>query len=255
VTTIRVCGVGFWSPGFRDARAWLAGLADPQHREPTCTVVTPRHRRYTSRLTQMSACAFEQAVAGSSFEAATVDVVFASSQGEIAIAVELLEMVAREGGASPARFMNSVHNTVPGHLSIATRSHGTFTALAGGAQTVSAAMTEALCLAGEPQHPNVVVIMADEELPPPVDLQAYSGMAVALWLSAGEGGEPDLGRLSGLRRDPSVPAVSAPEPLAANPCAPGLALLGALMNARGGCVRLDGPTGEGWCVDVTVRGA
>jgi beta-ketoacyl synthase-like protein len=243
-----VCGVGFWTPGFSQAASYLAGRRDPSVTEPRCTLVSPRHLRFTSTLTRTSVAVFEQAVEAQDLDLTRIDVILASSLGEIQIAVELLDMIALEGGASPARFMNSVHNTAPGHLSIATGSRGTFTAIAGGPQTVSAAFHEALCLLQAPDHGDVVVILADEALPPPLDVDRYPSMAMAFLLRR----EPvsSIATITGIRSDPSVEPFPVVEELAANPCSPGLGVLDAVLRGRAGPVRLDRSGDEGWCLDL-----
>lgn len=243
-----VCGVGFWTPGFSDAAAYLAGRRDPAVIEPRCTLVSPRHLRFTSTLTRMSVAVFEQAVEAQDLDLTKINVTLASSLGEIQIAVELLDMIALEGSASPARFMNSVHNTAPGHVSIATGSRGAFAAIAGGPQTVSAAFHEALCLLHTVEHGDVVVILADEALPPPIDFDRYPSMAMAFLLRR----EPvsSIATITGIRSDPSVKPFLAALELAANPCSPGLGVLEAVLRRRAGPVRLDRSGDEGWCLDL-----
>jgi len=243
-----VCGLGFWTPGFSDAAAYLAGRRDPSVIEPPCKLVSPRHLRFTSTLTRMSVAVFEQAVAGQDLDLKRINVVLASSLGEIQIAVELLDMIALEGSGSPARFMNSVHNTAPGHLSIATGSRGVFTAIAGGRQTVSAAFHEALCLLHALAHGDVVVILTDEALPPPLDIDRYPSMAMGFLLRS----EPvsSIATITGIRSDPSVEPFPAGDQLAGNPCAPGLGVLDAVLGRRVGPVRLDMSGDEGWCLDL-----
>jgi hypothetical protein len=247
VIRAEIAGMGLWSPGFADPAAWLEGRRDPAIAEPRCTLVSPRHLRFTSTLTRMGVAVFEQAVAGADLDLKTIDVTFGSSLGEIQIAVELLDMIALEGGASPARFMNSVHNTAPGHLSIATGSRGGFVAIAGGRETVSAAFHEALCLLRAPDHGAVVVILADEALPAPIDLERYPSLAIAFLLRREV--ERPLATITGLRRDPSAARFPVAGELAGNPCAPGLGLVDAVLRRRSGPVRLGD---EGWCLDLAV---
>jgi hypothetical protein len=249
-----VAGVGLWSPGFADARRWLAGAPDPAAVAPACTLVSPRHLRFTSLLTQMGAAVFEQAVAGAGVELSALDAVFASSQGEIRTAVELIGRIADEGTNSPARFMNSVHNTLTGHLSIACRSHGVFTALAAGEDTVAAAFVEALAMLADGDRGAVAVIVGDEALPPPIDVDRYGSLAAAFLLRR-EPAAGTLATITGIRRDASVPAFAAAASLAGNPCAPSLGVVEAVLRRRGGPVRLDGAAGAGWCLELEPAGA
>lgn len=246
---IEIHGVGFWSPGYADADSLARGRRDESIATPEPTLGSRRHLRYVSDLTSMAIAACEQSIAGTDIPLDQINVLFASSQGEIQIAVELLDMIADEGGASPARFMNSVHNTVCGHISIAAKSHGMFTALAGSRQTVSAAFVEAYGLLATGACDNLVLVVGDERLPPPVDPEDYDSMAMALFLRGGDGCT-DVPRFAGVVRDPSVSAFAAPSNLAKNPCAPALCVLAALAEKRAGRVRLDGDCDEGWCAEL-----
>lgn len=246
--SVEIHGVGFWSPGYPDAAALTTGRRHPAAASPSPALGSRRHLRFTSDVTRMAIAACEQSIAGSGLPLEEINMLFASSQGEIQIAVELLDMIAREGTASPARFMNSVHNTVCGHVSIAARSHGAFTALAGSGQTVSAAFIEAYALLATGGCDNVVLVVGDERLPPPVNREEYESMALALFLRAT--GSGDVPRIVGITRDPGVEPFAPPAHLAANPCAPALAVLAALSEKRAGPVRLDGRDGEGWCAEL-----
>lgn len=252
MTAVEVHGIGFWSLGFADAAAFAAGRPDEAVTAPSPTLGSKRHLRYTSDVTKMAIAACEQSIAGSDLELTDLNVIFASSQGEIQIAVELLDRIASGEGASPARFMNSVHNTVCGHLSIASKSHGAFSALAGSRQTVSGALIEAFALLKTRDCESVVLVLGDESLPAPVDVARYDSLAAALFLRAGDGNGGSA-EISAVVRDESVRPFVAPPELAENPCAPVLGVLAALAENRAGLVRLDGEGDEGWCAELSFR--
>lgn len=248
---VYINAVGLWSPGYASAEAWMKGASDDSVQEPRCQLVNARHLRYTSQLTRMSVAAFEQIIGDCRDELAELALVFASSFGEIQIAVKLLDMLAEEGAPSPANFMNSVHNTVPGHLAIACKNQGMSTAIAAGPQTVSAAILECMTLLQQ-EAQRVALIVADESLPPPLgDVSPFGPLAVAFLLQASPDGAT-LGCLRNYRKSPEVAAIDIPGDLGPNPCAPALGLLQAILDQRFGPVRLDAADADGWSIDLEL---
>ncbi len=246
-----VLGLGLWTPGFPDVASYLTGSADVTAREPVCAEVGSRLKRGTSVLTRAAVEVCGQALDDAGLDAAAVATVFGSAHGEMQIALDQMDMM-REGDevVSPFRFKNSVHNTAGGLFSIAADNRGFTTAIAGGAETLPMALLEALAWLEDGDVP-VVVVVADESLPPPLDaVVPFDTLAVAFALGKGEGGR---GRLAHLRRDPQVAAAPVPARFAKNPAAAALALLDALTQKRSGAVRLTAtPGAEPWCVDVTA---
>ena len=247
---VHLLSSSLWSTGIASQAAWLANEQDAALTVPVCTSVKTRHLRYTSVVTRMALNVFEQATADTQVDRATLGIVFASSLGEIQIAVKLLDSIASHGAPSPASFMNSVHNTAPGHLSIACENHGISTAIAAGPQTVSAALLEAMLLLQD-DCSTVALVLADEELPE-VFSRAFPSLAVCLLLQA-EASPASRCTFSGMRLAPSV---DAPEDstFAGNPIASAAHLLQAILKREPGTQRLDGAEDEGWCIDLSFPG-
>lgn len=243
---VHLLSSALWSSGIPTQSAWQSGEVDAEVQMPKCSSVKTRHLRYTSVVTRMALNVFEQATANQDVDLSTLGIVFASSLGEIQIAVKLLDSIASDGAPSPASFMNSVHNTAPGHLSIACKNHGISTAIAAGPQTVSAALLEAMLLLQQ-SCSTVALVLADEELPEVFD-QDFPSLAVCLLLGAKPSADA-LCTFSSMRLDPSVAPAELPD-FSGNPIAPSAALLQAILNQQSGAHRLDSAQSEGWCVDL-----
>lgn len=118
------------------------------------------------------------------------DIVFCSRHGDISLAHQLLTALVDGEPMSPTGFSMSVHNTVPGVLDLARKARIGHTAIAAGAQTLSAGLVEAwLRLAARP-HLSVVLVYAETPLPELYEQFADSdlgGTALALRLSAQSG--------------------------------------------------------------------
>ena len=87
-------------------------------------------------------------------------IVFASRFGEWQQTIDLIQQFHMEGEMSPAGFSHSVHNAMPGMLSVLTKSTNTYTSIAAKEWTIENALIEAFC---EPKP--VVFIFAEEETP------------------------------------------------------------------------------------------
>ncbi|MCP4446862.1 MAG: beta-ketoacyl synthase chain length factor [Myxococcales bacterium] len=240
-------GSAMWSTGIASQAKWRADDFDAAMQTPTCSSVKTRHLRYTSVVTRMALNVFEQVTTDKDVNLGTLGVVFASSFGEIQIAVKLLDSIDTDGAPSPASFMNSVHNTAPGHLSIACRNHGISTAIAAGSQTVSSALLEAMLLLQE-SCSTVALVLADEEFPE-VFNDSFPSLAVCLLLQA-KASSQSLCTLDGIRIAKEVVPVSLPH-FAGNPIAPAASLLQAIASKKPGPHRLDLEQDEGWCVSLS----
>jgi hypothetical protein len=229
----------------RGTSVWTA-----QDGEPGAALLPARLRRRTSRLTRSVAEVLDGLAATCGVDLAQVPVVHGSSLGEIDTTVRLLEMMHEEdGGLSPTRFHNSVHNTAPGYVSIATKNRGFSTSVAAGPATVAAAILEAFGVLRS-RESEVIVVVADEPAPVPLATgSGYEALAVALCLSA----RPDrkgVPRLLGLRRAQSSDPPALTSGLLANPCAPALDLVRACENKVPTTVALEHQVAFGWCIDV-----
>lgn len=69
--------------------------------------------------------------------------VFASRFGEWEQTIKLIKQFFNDGEMSPAGFSNSVHNASVGHLSLITKNHADYTAIASGQDTIENAIIDA----------------------------------------------------------------------------------------------------------------
>ncbi|MEQ8266963.1 MAG: beta-ketoacyl synthase chain length factor [Parvibaculum sp.] len=123
------------------------------------------------------------------------DIVFCSRYGDIAQAHQLLVSLAGGEPMSPAGFSMSVHNTVPGVLDLARTARIGHTAIAAGAETLSAGFAEAWLRLGARPGLKLVLVFAD--LPLPDIYEQFSdrdmgGTAFAVRLSAERSGEEQV---------------------------------------------------------------
>lgn len=250
---IGVVGFGLWAPGYRDARALLADPAQEQEASPTASLLPARAHARASLLTRMLCEATAQATRGAEIEPGAVATVFGSSHGEIQRMMELVT-TPTDRPVSPLRFQVSVHNAAAGLLSIATGNRGFSTSVSAGDDTLLAALWEAAALLHE-RGGQVVVAVGDERVPEPLGERAFSPMAAAFVLTAGE--HPghfgfDVPGLDAPRAHASDDTSDASDasftgPLAgfrAHPCRAAVLLARALAAGEGGVVPLAGPAGR-----------
>jgi hypothetical protein len=93
-------------------------------------------------------------------------IVFSSPHGDLSSTVTLLTDIARREVLSPTLFSLSVHNAPAGVLSLCFEEHGDHTAVAGGMTTLSAALIEAYVRLVTIEARSILLIYADERLPP-----------------------------------------------------------------------------------------
>ena len=180
--SMRVLGTGFFAPEYAalaDVRAGVERAPVP----PPFALVEGRARRFTSLVTQMHLDASGTAIRASGVDAKAVRSIFASSGGELATAVHILDSINETASVSAARFVQSVHNTPSGVFSIATGNVLSSTTIAAGSDTVAAALVEAALLCAEDPSP-VLVSFGDEAVPALFRPQrAYRAFAAALVLA------------------------------------------------------------------------
>jgi predicted hotdog family 3-hydroxylacyl-ACP dehydratase len=210
--SMHVRGVGFFSPGFDGAQAFVAGRADPATLLPREGILPARARRGTSLATRMMVDAADQAIAAAGFDRHTVRTVYASAYGEVETALALLRMRHSDDGVlSPARFHLSVHNAAGGLLSIAQGNRSSSTAIAAGAQTVAMGLLDAAALFHESPGP-VVVVFADESVPDAL-WPGHSYPPIAIAFALDHEAEGALACIADIRQDATAPpwcAVVAP---------------------------------------------
>lgn len=250
-----ITGVGLWTPGYADARAWRDRAPDPECVAPEARALDRRNRRRASTITRALADVFGQAVEQSGADSAEVGAVFGSALGEAGAMIKLLDQIWREGGElSPMTFAGSVHNAASGLVSISSKNHGFTTSLAADYDTSAMALLEGLGFLATHSQP-VIVVCGDEQSP--ADLvpagEEFALLAGAVALGPAPGNGRALARVRGpIRGDPTVGAADAPPLLARNPQAGLLDLIDAILHRRSGAVRLDRGRGEGWCLEVVA---
>ena len=132
--------------------SWTATAETPK---PDVSFVPPMERR---RLTGVERAALS--VAWQVKAEGEIPVVFASRWGEIGVTAKLMQQFHADGEMSPAGFSASVHNATPGALSLLTRNHAPYTAIAARARSLEAGLLEALAL----KRP-AVFVYAEEATP------------------------------------------------------------------------------------------
>lgn len=118
-------GVAVLGPGLAGwpaSRAILAGEApwlEAPAVVPPPALLAATERRRASLVVRLALAAAAEAVAGAGREAAALDSLFASSNGDGGVVGAILEaLAAPEGDVSPTQFHNSVHNAAAGYWSI-----------------------------------------------------------------------------------------------------------------------------------------
>ena len=91
---------------------------------------------------------------------AEIPVVFASRWGEIGTTIKLMRQMFEELEMSPAGFSASVHNAAPGALSLMTKNHAPYTAIAAGPDSYEMGLLEAKMTPGK-----VLFVYAEESTP------------------------------------------------------------------------------------------
>ncbi len=250
---VLVTGVGVWAPGYRDAAAWLRGTPDPAVTAAPAELIPAALRRRASALSRMVAEAARAAAIEGGADLSRASMVLGSALGEIAACVEMIGSLREaEGMPSPTKFHNSVHNAPVAYVSMATGNQGLATAIAAGDATPAMALLEAIGVLAD-RGGDVLVVLADEAVPPPVAPRIpWAPGAVALVLSGAPGARARA-RLGPPRRG-TAPEIPMPGGFAAHPCAGAFALAAAIASRRGGPVPL-GPAEDGWVVDVEPVGA
>ncbi len=229
-----------WGPGLEGWTASLpiliGGPYVPAPSPPPAPVLLPQaERRRAGPVIRLALAVAHEAATLSGRSPASLDAVFASSNGDGPIVGAILDALATETDArvvSPTQFHNSVHNAAAGYWSIATASRRPATCIGCHDESWAAALLTAfagLQTTGTP----VLLVCYDHPLPPPLDAVRPTGpaFASALVLTLPSGG-PTLN----LTYSPETPPRPIPlDPrfaaLAPNPAARALPLLAALAQS------------------------
>ena len=237
--SIRAASV--WGPGLEGWTASLpvlAGLAPyvpAASPPPASALLPPAERRRAGPVIRLALAVAHEAAMASSLAPASLDAVFASSNGDGPVVGAILDALATQPASrvvSPTQFHNSVHNAAAGYWSIATASRQPATCIGCHDESWAAALLTAFAGVQTSGTP-VLLVCYDHPLPPPLDAVRPTGpaFAAALVLTPATGG-PTLH----LTYAPDAPPrPTAPDPrfaaLTRNPAARALPLLVALAQS------------------------
>ena len=245
-----VGGVAVLGPGLPGWRASEAALAGAAPWAPTDVVVPPpamlpaTERRRTSLAVRLALAAAAEAAADEA-DAAALETVFASSNGDGAVVGAILETLTDPAGAiSPTQFHNSVHNAAAGYWGIGTGSKSPSVSVGGHDDTVAVGLLQAAA-AVSARRRRVLFCAYDAPLPPPLAAvrrttvpfaaamvllpEPAASARAALDLRFGAGGAHPGGAAA---RDDALDALSME-----NPAARALPLLRALAARRAAALR------------------
>ncbi len=233
VRGIAVLGPGL--PGWAAARPILAGggpwEATP-FAPPPPALLAPTERRRTSPAVRLALALATAAAEASGMAPASLDTLFASSNGDgQVIGAILAALHEREVAISPTQFHNSVHNAAAGYWGIAAGSQRASASVGGNDWVFASGLLQAaiqVAATGEP----VLFCASDTPLDPPLAAKRPTGCAFGLALVLAPGGACPLLRLA----YEAEPCEEAPPPLD-NPCARGLPLLAALAGEHPATLR------------------
>jgi hypothetical protein len=166
---VAVLGPGL--PGWKASEAILAGEAPWTPAElavPPPAMLPATERRRTSLAVRLALAAAAEAAAAER-DAAALETVFASSNGDGAVVGAILETLTDPAGAiSPTQFHNSVHNAAAGYWGIGTGSTSPSISIGGHDDTVAAGLLQAAAAVVTRQR-RVLLCAYDAPLPPPLD--------------------------------------------------------------------------------------
>ncbi len=165
---LAVLGPGL--PGWKASEAALAGAAPWAPADcavPPPAMLPPTERRRASLAVRLALAAAAEAAAGE--DAAALETVFASSNGDGAVVGAILETLADPAGGaiSPTQFHNSVHNAAAGYWGIGTGSTSPSVSVGGHDDTVAAGLLQAAA-AVSARRRRVLFCAYDAPLPPPL---------------------------------------------------------------------------------------
>jgi hypothetical protein len=212
------------------------------------TFLAARQRRGLSECARFMVTAATAALEDAHIADIDFPIVSGSSLGEIQTAAALCEARLRgDGRTSPARFRNSVHNTVTGLISIACGNHAACTAVAAGQATVAVTILEAQLQLWQGAS-RVLVVVGDESVPQVFDSAcAYPPVAGALLL-APAAGQSDRPMIDFIR--PAESDVRSEAPSKMNPSAPMIEVVNVLRRRRPRALTLPGLHGHDWTLQI-----
>ena len=161
-----VLGIGFWAQGLETwpaARAVLRGDANAENSatgivRPAPKILPPAERRRASASVAVALEVALEAVTRARVDPTSLQTVFASEYGDLAIVDYLCTTLADDPTAlSPIKFHNSVHNAAAGYWAIATGCMASATALSAGRESFAAGLLEAATQAVADRTPVLLV--------------------------------------------------------------------------------------------------
>ncbi len=193
-----VDAIGFAAPGMEDwasARKVLRGESAYVAQELSTyqpNLLPPNERRRAAPAVRLAFRIAEDAMKTSTFKAAELATVFATSDGDTSILHRLCTALAQpQRAVSPTDFHNSVHNAAAGYWSIAAGAKPPSTSLSAFDASFAAGLLEAATLAVVERRP---VLLACYDVVPPAPLYATRPievpMGVALVLAPDGAGQP-----------------------------------------------------------------
>jgi Beta-ketoacyl synthase, N-terminal domain len=248
---LAVLGPGL--PGWAASEAVLAGREPWVPGEvalPPPALLPPTERRRTSPAVRLALAAVAEAATGE--DAAALDTIFASSNGDGTVVGAILEALTDPAGAiSPTQFHNSVHNAAAGYWGIGVGSLRPSVSVGGHDDTLAAGLLQAVAAVatgGEGGGRGGLLFCAyDAPLPQPLAGVRHTTVpfAAAMVLRPVEAGGGSPARAVLELRYVAEPAPAAPPPVdaldalaAENPVARALPLLRALAARRPARLRL-----------------
>jgi hypothetical protein len=240
---VYVEGIGVWSPQLADFAALGRVLAGATPNTPTgrpgATVLPVNERRRAPQSVLLAVEVAQQAVAMSRREAATLQCVFASADGDQATTDYTCTTLAQTPTElSPTRFHNSVHNAPVGYWTIAIGCHAASTAVAAQRASFGAGLLEAASQVLGEQQPVLLVCSDTAGTGPLREVTGCNQAFGCALVLAPDRGAAALARLE-LQLTPPRPDTPLDEPLATwranNASGPALALLALLTRSAGRC--------------------
>jgi hypothetical protein len=145
---------------------WAALIGAPESRKALGAVAPPsfipagQRRRMPSFVLDAALCCLPLLQ-----NAPESDVIYCSCYGDLSITVDLLRDLLTGELLSPAKFSISVHNAPAGMIGLAFGRVGNHTAIAGGAESLAAGLTEAYARLASGETQSVVLVLAEAHLP------------------------------------------------------------------------------------------
>lgn len=239
---LAVLGPGL--PGWAESEPILAGAqvwAPAELALPAPAMLPPTERRRTSLAVRLALAAAAEAAAGE--DAAALDTVFASSNGDGAVVGAILEALSDpEGTISPTQFHNSVHNAAAGYWGIGAGSTRPSVSIGGHDDTFAAGLLQAVA-AVVARRRGLLFCAYDAPLPPPLAAARHTTVpfatAMVLRPEPGPAARAALTLRYIAKPDEAPPPGEGLDALAAeNPAARALPLLRTLAARRAALLRL-----------------